>query len=229
MTLCDCGKPTSHKGMCTARWAKRKANNGPAGIKAKPATDNPPDVAAPMSEEAIARRLFGELADDILLLRKRGYDVARFKGDFRVDREVLSAEQLSAKAKALRSTQERAKTEEIHRGAKQPKGCAKVMRADPSMSGSVVASGDAVRDASAMPLDVVAALHSEGREHAGSAATAPPACPQDTDLRARIAQLEQRVEFLLAVVADAISGRRVTLLVQAEGLTKLETQLRTAA
>jgi hypothetical protein len=30
-------------------------------------------------------------------------------------------------------------------------------------------------------------------------------------------------------VADAISGRRVTLLVQAEGLTKLETQLRTAA
>ena len=57
----------------------------------------------------------------------------------------------------------------------QPKGCAKAMRADPSMSGSAVASGDAVRDASAMPLDVVAAPYSEGREHAGSAAAAPPA------------------------------------------------------
>jgi uncharacterized protein (UPF0335 family) len=65
---------------------------------------------------------------------------------------------------------------EIHRGAMQPEGCAEVMRTEPSMSGSVVASGDAVRDASAMPLDVAAALHSEGREHAGSAATAPPAC-----------------------------------------------------
>jgi uncharacterized protein (UPF0335 family) len=65
---------------------------------------------------------------------------------------------------------------EIHRGAMQPKGCAKVVRTEPSMSGSVAASGDAVRDASAMPLDVVAAPHSEGREHAGSAATVPPAC-----------------------------------------------------
>lgn len=81
-------------------------------------------------------------------------------------------------------------TNEIHRGAMQPKGCAKVVRTEPSMSGSVVASGDAVRDASAMPLDVVAAPHSEGREHTGSAATAPPACsttevtpgPQDLDL-----------------------------------------------
>jgi uncharacterized protein (UPF0335 family) len=69
---------------------------------------------------------------------------------------------------------------EIHRGATQPKGCAKVVRTDASMSESVAASGDAVRDASAMPLDVVAAPHSEGREHAGSAATAPPACVSGT-------------------------------------------------
>jgi hypothetical protein len=29
-----------------------------------------------------------------------------------------------------------------------------------------------------MPLDVVAAPHSEGREHGGSASSAPPACDQ---------------------------------------------------
>lgn len=77
---------------------------------------------------------------------------------------------------------------EIHRGAMQPKGCAKVVRADSSMSESVAASGDAIRDASAMPLDVVAAPHSEGREHAGSAATAPPACaaPPATPLAHRM-------------------------------------------
>lgn len=67
---------------------------------------------------------------------------------------------------------------EIHRGATQPKGCAKVVRTDASMSESVAASGDAIREASAMPLDVVAAPHSEGREHAGSAATTPPACSE---------------------------------------------------
>jgi uncharacterized protein (UPF0335 family) len=67
---------------------------------------------------------------------------------------------------------------ETHRGATPSKDGAKVVRTEPSMSGSVAASGDVVRDASAMPLDVVAAPHSEGREHAGSAATAPPACDQ---------------------------------------------------
>lgn len=66
---------------------------------------------------------------------------------------------------------------EIHRGAMPSKDGAEVMRADSSMSESVVASGAAVRDADAMPLDVAAAPHSEGREHVGSAASAPPACP----------------------------------------------------
>lgn len=33
--LCGCGKPTSHRGMCSVRWAKRKTNFGSSGIKPK--------------------------------------------------------------------------------------------------------------------------------------------------------------------------------------------------
>lgn len=216
--LCGCGKPKSHGGMCSVRWAVRKANNGPSGLKAKAPTDGP------MSEEAIARRLFGDLADDILLLRAKGHTVARFRDGFRVDRDVLTAEALSARASVLRKAKER--TNEIHRGAMQSKGCAKVMRAEPSMSGSAVASGDAVRDASAMPPDVVAAPYSEGREHAGSAAAAPPACRDD--IAARLAHIEKRLDQLFAFVAEAVECRRHTLLDQAAGLEQLHASLRTA-
>lgn len=71
---------------------------------------------------------------------------------------------------------------ETHRGAMPSKDGAEVMRAEPSMSGSAVASGDAVRDASAMPLDVAAAPYSEGREHVGSATAAPSASDPDDGL-----------------------------------------------
>lgn len=78
-----------------------------------------------------------------------------------------------------------------------------------------------------MPLDVVAAPHSEGREHAGSAATAPPACTQD--IADRLARIEHRIDFLFAAVAEAIECRRVTLVEQAAGLEQLHASLRTAA
>lgn len=160
MALCGCGKPTSHMGMCSARWAKRKANNGPAGIKPK-APDGDP-----------VRGIYGDLADDVVLLRNRGHLVARFKGQIRVDSDVLSDDQVRAKARLLRNV-------------------------------------------TAKPV-------------------AAPELPKITealtpDLRARVAQLEQQVAHLFAVVADAIKGRRTTLVDQAKGLAELETTLREAA
>lgn len=60
-------------------------------------------VAGAMSDEAIAYRLFGDLAPDVLLLRSHGHTVAKFRGDFRVDREVLRYDQVQAMAAALRA------------------------------------------------------------------------------------------------------------------------------
>lgn len=31
VNLCGCGKPSSHQGMCSVRWAKRRENHGPSG------------------------------------------------------------------------------------------------------------------------------------------------------------------------------------------------------
>ena len=180
--------------MCSARWEKRKANNGPTGNKAsaKVETDT-----GPMSEAANARRLFGDMADDILLLRKRGHTVARFKDGFRVDRDVLTAEQLVARAKVLRErpTKYKAGPEqgELHE-SQAPDDAPQAERQEPP-------------------------------------ATSPRgAGPRaDTNLPARLSQLEQRVEFLFAVVADAIKGRRESLAGQVAGLAKLEAELRDGA
>jgi hypothetical protein len=60
-----------------------------------------------------------------------------------------------------------------------------------------------------MPLDVVAAPHSEGREHAGSAATAPPACDQPvasapaTDFTDKIKALSLSISPREALPAEA--------------------------
>lgn len=56
----------------------------------------------------VDRKLYGDLADDVHLLRSRGHDVARFKGDFRVDREVLTAAELRGRANAARAKQQAA-------------------------------------------------------------------------------------------------------------------------
>jgi hypothetical protein len=113
--LCGCGKPKTHKGNCWARWAVRKANHGPTGIKAKPVSD-----AGPLSEEEMARRLFGELAADVLLLRKHGHTVARFHDRFRVDRDALTDSQLRARAKALRSSATQPRSPAHLASAEQP-------------------------------------------------------------------------------------------------------------
>lgn len=164
MALCDCGKPTSHKGMCVARWKVRKANNGPAGMRAKAPETDP------------VRKAYGDLADDVLLLRKRGHLVARFKGQIRVDSDVLTDDQVRARARMVRILGEK-------------------------------------------PIAEVAAPVVETKK-AGSPAP---------DLAARVAELEQQVARLFDVVADAIKGRRETLVDQAKGLADLETTLRNAA
>jgi hypothetical protein len=186
--LCKCGKPKSHGGMCSVRWAVRKANNGPTGRKA----DMVPQLATAVSEEAIARRLFGDLADDVLALRKHGHIVARFKDGFRVDRDVLSADQLIAKVKKYKAgpEQDAATTRAPSKDALQ------AVRTDEPPATSARGAGPRVNS---------------------------------TDLRARVAQLEQQVEHLFAVVADAIKGRRETLVDQAKGLAEIETTLRNAA
>lgn len=148
--LCACGRPNTHPGNCSARHKARAS-------------------AQPISEAEMARRLFGDLADDILLLRARGHTVARFRDGFRVDRDVLSGDEMRTRAKALRG---------------------------------IFATDNAA---------------------AAGVATGPQ------DLAARMLQLEQRLEFLFAVVADAIHGRRETLTAQAAGLEKIEQTLRAEA
>jgi hypothetical protein len=113
--LCGCGQPKTHKGTCSARWAVRKSNHGPSGFKAKPVSD-----AGPRSEEEMARRLFGELASDILLLRRHGHTVARFHDRFRVDRDALTDSQLRARAKALRSSATESRSPAHLASAEQP-------------------------------------------------------------------------------------------------------------
>ena len=93
MTLCPCGKPNTHGGMCSVRWQVRKANYGPTGRGAK---------AAPTEADAV-RKTYGDLADDVIALRGRGHLVARFKGQIRVDSDVLTDDQVREKARALRA------------------------------------------------------------------------------------------------------------------------------
>src|SRR4030095_13189653 len=112
--LCSCGQPKSHGGVCSVRWAARKANNGPTGIKAKPVSD-----AGPLSEEEMARRLFGELAS-AMLLRRHGHTVARFHDRFRVDRDALTDSQLRARAKAPRSSATESRSPAHLASAEQP-------------------------------------------------------------------------------------------------------------
>jgi len=106
--------------MCSARWAVRKANNGPTGLKAKPAPEDGPIAASPLSEEEMARRVFGELAEDVLLLRERGHTVARFKDRFRVDRDVLTGDQLRSRAKTLRPSVTKSRSPAFAASAEQP-------------------------------------------------------------------------------------------------------------
>lgn len=166
--ICGCGQPTNHKGMCSARWAKRKENNGPSGKR-----DGAPAPA--LTDHDRTRRWFGDLADDVILLRDRGHLVARFKDGYRIDRDVGDADWLRARAKFLR-----------------------LPKATPVKAAS--------------PTDLP-----------------KPAQIDPTDLRARIAQLERDMAHLFAVVADALAGRRDTLIEQAKGLAELEATLRQAA
>lgn len=50
------------------------------------------------------RRIYGELLPDVLYLRSRGLLVARFKGDYRVGAEVLTAAGLRERANTLRKS-----------------------------------------------------------------------------------------------------------------------------
>lgn len=197
MTACACGKPI-HKGMCSAKWAVRKANNGPTGMKPKEAPVAP--ISA-ISEEAIARRLFGDLADDVLLLRAQGHRVARFRDEWRIDRDVLSTEALCARASVLRKT---LKDRADSRAARVVDG-----------SEVVVEPNKGAQKPRADEPETVAGL-------AGEADAPAP------HLTARVAQLEQRVEFLFAAVVEAVECRRGTLVDQVCGLEKLIATLRTA-
>lgn len=53
-SLCGCGKPTSHRGMCSVRWAKRKEHFGPTGNKPKTADINSLLLAARPNMQRIA-------------------------------------------------------------------------------------------------------------------------------------------------------------------------------
>lgn len=202
MTLCGCGKPKSHGGMCSVRWAVRRANNGPTGIKAK----EPAEGAPPMSEEAIARRLFGDLADDILLLRAHGHTVARFRDGFRVDRDVLSADQLRARATALRERPAKS-CGALNRQGRNPERL-------PALDGAPASAGQEMKSKRSRP------------EHR----TPPAGCDGPQDIIAeRLARIEQRIDFLFTAVAEAVACRRDTLTEQAAGLEQLQASLRGVA
>lgn len=247
--LCGCGKPTSHKGMCSARWAKRKENNGPSGLKDSGAGRSRP----PMSEEAIARRQFGDLADDILLLRSKGHTVARFRDGYRVDRDVLSYEQVRAMAKANRATRKEITPGEgaadaakpvTAQAAAPPGACAVCGRTDqerghtclikacprPTKSHggqAVVGNGGGGDERSVeharegLSVQAVSAKGATSNQH-------PPAVA-DPDIIDRLAHIEKRLDQLFIVVADAIAQRRDTLIQQATGLQLLQASLRASA
>lgn len=198
----------------------------------------------PMSEEAIARRLFGDLADDVLLLREHGHSVARFRGDYRVDREVLRYDELQARAKALRVRPP---------AVKKSRSPALAASAKPSDSTAVVPTGNEGR---AGERDTARRSKSKAGPEPAGVATRPPAddapqaerqappakskrgagprVPEITileplDLESRLARMEERIEFLFSVVAEAIQGRRRCMLDQASGLERLEATLRRSA
>lgn len=164
--------------VARARAVSRKVSNDTAEVSREGGNDTPPHDADGIIIES--NREAANSSDDA---GHRSEPSA--PADMGITMSANAGPPLGQSAASLDSQGEQSGTHsgeinEIHRGATQPKGCAKVVRTDASMSESVAASGDAVRDASAMPLDVVAAPHSEGREHAGSAATAPPACVSGT-------------------------------------------------
>lgn len=202
--LCGCGRASGHPGMCSAKWVVRKAK----------AAD--PNAAQPISEEEIARRLFGDLATDVLLLRARGHTVARFRDGFRVDRDVLTADTLSTRAKALRDRPARAPTVR-----KKSCGGVESRHAEGVQGHSAEALG--ATDLKAGGCDL-----RNGDVATGNPATAGVA-PGPQDLDTRMAHIEQRIDFLFAAVAEAVACRRVTLIEQAAGLEQLQATLRGVA
>jgi hypothetical protein len=92
-----------------------------------PATPTPAD-----------RRLYGTLVDDVYELRAAGLDVARYKGDFRVGNDVLTAAQLRGKAAEARN----------RRQARRPDAPrARMARHEIVKTASRAAGGDEGRDA----------------------------------------------------------------------------------
>ena len=50
----------------------------------------------------VDRKLHGPLADDVVFLRNKGHTVARFKGDYRIDDDIVSLVELRQRASELR-------------------------------------------------------------------------------------------------------------------------------
>ena len=178
--FCGCGKALPHNGMCSERWKKRRENNGPSGIKAK---------------VDVVRAHFGDLAEDVNLLRDRGLLVARFKDQYRIGSDVVDADGLRARAKALRTPAAKTPSKEVAHEpglSLAPQGVAESLRADRS------------------PPDISTYSH-------------VPAA--DNSLESRIANIERQLARITAAVVTAVRSRRQSIEMQADGLSAIEVEL----
>lgn len=229
-------------------WIQQFARREGWGLRRKLA-ERSAGQATPLSEDEMARRLFGDLADDILLLRRYGHTVARFRDGFRVDRDVLTAEQLQARARQCRDAgkstagpKQAAATSrppandalQAERTEAPPARSARWVgrRADTNETcGALDRQG---RNPERLPaLDGAPA--SAGQEMKSKRSrpehrTPPAGCDGPQDIIAeRITRIEQRIDFLFTAVAEAVACRRDTLVEQAAGLEQLQASLRGTA
>lgn len=71
----------------------------------------------PLKVTAVDWKTYGDLALDVVLLRNNGHVIARYKGDFRFDNEVVSAAGVRQKASAIRALKAQAKPAETKQAA----------------------------------------------------------------------------------------------------------------
>ncbi len=173
-----------------------------------------------MTAAALVRK-YGALAPDIEYLREIGHLVAPFKGDWRIDAEVVDGETLAARAETERQRRRpRVEARKVEAPVPKIEELAPCACGQPASHRGMCSVRWAKRRANNGP---------SGNRAAPPPAPAPPEEPATELIAARVRQLEQDMEHLFAVVADALRCRQETLIDQAKGLAEIEARLRQPA
>lgn len=141
----------------------------------------------PLKVTAVDWKTYGDLALDVVLLRNNGHVIARYKGDFRLDNEVVSAAGVRQKASAIRALKAQAKPVASKHAAPA------VARSKPAANPAPAAAPAPVT-APPVPEKPAKAPRPSDRPRAAMAAHALPASPFD------------RPKATLATLADAAAN-----------------------